>query len=215
MTDVPSKKAMTSQFLTVLPPEIRNYIYELVFRCSFMARMESRYLFIEPSTGSEGSFYEIIYRGRVLALLLVNHQVSQEACACFYPKTEFAGEALALKQFLIGIGTYRRNMIRTLHLHIDLYYYGFDDVLRLLLTMQGLWTLMVRISGFRVADQLQNLIDRGILMLTGKFDVRVYAWSSLTYESVTQIEQGFDIWTRKVVWSNAKGDSEWKVHGTD
>ena len=64
----------------------------------------------------------------LLAILFVNHQISDEAAAYFYGKTMFDGGCRAVPAFIKGVGARRRDLIRNVAImQIDLLALPFDN----------------------------------------------------------------------------------------
>ena len=113
---------------TDLPRENRDMIYKMVFGCICV---HPNYRYEEPVADDkhnrkrlyvqrcliEEQQPEHAFPNELLALFLVNRQISAEAILVFYEKTLFTGTKHSddgLLSFIRGSGSHRVNMIRTL-----------------------------------------------------------------------------------------------------
>ena len=172
---------MSPNFLT-LPFEVRYEIYSHVFD----------YDSIWPHVGSDGrrllfhgqrrpkyidSYYALFDPKSLLALLEVNHAISDEAAAYFYGNIGFNGTWHAIAAFIKGIGARRRDLIRNVKIFAPTsqgFQFDKDDTLELLGALPKLRTARITAS---VPDfmRLQNqLIQGGISEIAGRFDICVH-----------------------------------------
>lgn len=103
---------------TTLPLEIRNEIYSHIFKCDYISMIESarkRWLLV-PQSKPRNGFYNVSYPQATLALLCVDHQISDKAATYFYANTRFEGEWSQIAAFVKGIAARRRDMIRSLEI---------------------------------------------------------------------------------------------------
>ena len=170
---------MSPTFVT-LPFEVRNEIYSHVFDYDpitpYVGRNGKRLLFYRLR-GHSHDFYAMSDPKSFLALLEVNHEISNEAAAYFYGNMIFRGKWHQITAFIKGIGARRRDMIRTVEIKHPAstgFQFDKDDTLELLGALPKLRT--ARITAY-VPDftRLQNqLIQGGILEIAGKFDICVH-----------------------------------------
>ena len=188
---------------TSLPPELRNEIYSHVFNYG------SNTLWV----GNGGRFYKTMYDTKYLrqplALLAVNHQISDEAAACFYGKIRFRGEWPLMADFLQGIGAWRRDMIRSVS--IWSLYDGLDaagEVFELLSALPSLRIVRIDAAAEDFTGLQNILIQGGILKLVGKVAIDVHN----TYNKVALIDLPpgvLPLYTDRYVWSCARGTTQW------
>ena len=190
-----------------LPLEIRNQIYCDVYASDIIypSAKENglRYLFTDSRRGNYNRKLPSL-ASEVLALLLVNRQMLEEAAAIFYRKSQFQGHALEMSQFIKGIGRTRANLLTNLvlsHRDNQILKHG---LLKCLLPLEGL--KVVHLESWRHDfDGLKDeLVRAGIMDLTGKFNIDVsneylcdkegddYAYERISYS-----------------WSCEKGATEW------
>lgn len=211
-----------SPSFTTLPLEIRHKIYGVVFNCqsilptSSVLLERSKALCSELSSKVNDGFYCKEYPQIVLALLLVNRQISDEAALYFYGKTTFRAELWHMIRFLKGVGIRRRNIIRRVEIVHEQQLRntpGEQKIFDLLCTMDSLQ--MIRLELFERLDFVvlqQLLIDFGILQLTGRADISVHH----TYQKSTMVQESSEdepiraLVRYSYVWSCAKDATEWK-----
>ena len=197
-----------------VPLEIRNQIYCYVYACDIVYPMTKpnglRCLYMDihkafPGSSLQKELFPSPSASKVLALLLVNHQILEEAAAIFYRRNQFQGNALEMSRFIKGIGRVRANLLTNLVLlHTELALE--NDLLKCLLPLEGL--KMVHLNSWnKNFDGLKDsLVRAGILDLTGKFNIEVLnvsfkhreAGDGVRYQEISH------------VWSCEKGDTEWK-----
>ena len=210
-----------SPSFTTLPLEIRHKIYGDVFNYQHISPTGSlsfggtKYAvrhFQLPckATYSEGN------PNKVLALLLVNRQISDEAALYFYGNTKFNAELQNMIWFLEGVGTRRRNIIRRVEI-VYLECLGRSrcgqKIFDLLSTMHSL-----QIIHFEVFEllgpplQQQLLIGSGVFKPTGRADISVHHeyHKSIMVQESPQAEPIDALITYHHVWSCAKDTTEWK-----
>ena len=203
---------MSPNFVT-LPLEVRNEIYSHVFDYDpitpYIGRNGKRLLF-HRLRGHSDDFYAISDPKSFLALLEVNHKISNEAAAYFYGNMIFRGKWPQITAFIKGIGTRRRDMIRTVeikHLALTDFQFDKDDTLELLGALPKLRTAHITTS-VRDFRRLQNqLIQGGILEIAGKFDICVHN----TYEGIIRscAERTERRFRDEHFWSCAKNTTQW------
>lgn len=198
---------MGKDMIFSLPLEIRYQIYCYVFPSAI----------VYPTTEKHGSrhIHTDSYRGglfvksfplasEVLALLLVNRQILEEAAPIFYRKSHFRGNALEMSRFIKGIGRIRANMLTNLELQNNFNLVSVHNFLKFLLPLEGL--KMVRLTFWRHNfDGLKDeLVMAGILDFTGKFNIEVYnEWVYKELDTDRPPEQ------ISYLWSCEKGATEW------
>lgn len=211
------KRQMSPSFI-ILPLEVRNEIYSHVFGYDYIAPFSpdtGKLLLLNPPPQSTDGFYRKSDPQQILAILCVNHQISDEAAAYFYGKTTFRGGQVAVNAFIKGVGARRRDMIRSVAIsHRDLLASPFDngETFELLSRLPSLRKLRVSTS---VHDftQLQNeLIRCGILKLAGTVDITVYNTYGKTTlsNSAPPVEQ---MCLDRYVWRCARGTTQWTGGG--
>ena len=117
-----------------LPPELRTQVYSNVFdyksinvrtvhgekRFVWTSFPDLEHHFFHTSFPDlEHHFFHTSAPNKVLALLLVNHQISDEAAPYFYAKTKFSGLPGELIDFVNYIGSRRRSMIKKIKIVSD------------------------------------------------------------------------------------------------
>ena len=194
-----------------VPLEIRNQIYCYVYACDIVYPTTKKnglrclYMDIKPFPG--GGFHRELSpsASEVLALLLVNRQMLEEAAAIFYRRNQFLGNAFEMSRFIKGIGRTRANLLTNLVFSHTEELILEHDLLKCLLPLQGL--KMVHLNSWdKNFDGLKDsLVRAGILDLTGKFNIEV---SNVWFKH----EAGDRARYQKIshVWSCEKGASEWK-----
>ena len=202
---------------TTLPLEVRNEIYGHLF-C---------YDSITPLSSKTGKLLHLNNRPRLapdfllhipsdpqnfLALLSVNHQISDEAADFFYYKTTFHGKWHEIVAFVKGIGARRGNMIRSMEIsHPNWYAFIFDkdeDLEMLSGLLPNLRTLHIAASAPDFTRLQNELIQGGILKIAGKLDIGVCnTWSDeMLSGSEPRVRQ---IYRHRHVWRCDKGTTQW------
>lgn len=212
---------MSPSFIS-LPLEIRHEIYGDVFSCQSilstgsMLLGRSKALCFESSSRVNDGFYCKELPQKVLALLLVNRQISDEAAVYFYGKTTFRAELWHMIRFLRGVGTRRRKIIKRVNIIHEQQLrdtLGEQKIFDLLCTMESLQTIRLErfeLLDFRLLQQL--LIGFGISNLTGRADISVhhtYQKSTIVQES-SEDERILALVRYTHIWSCAKDATEWK-----
>ena len=204
---------MSSRF-TTLPLEIRSEIYSHVFRYDSIMPLSyhtEKRLLLSPLPQRTDGFCGKFDPQHILAILYVNHQISDEAVAHLYGKTTFRGEWGMITAFVKGIGARRRDIIRSVAIsEPDLLASPFDDgdTFELLRRLPSLRKFRVSTS---VGDftQLQNeLVRRGILELAGTVDITVrntYGETTLSSSTPPVRQMYLDTY----VWRCARGTTQW------
>lgn len=206
---------------TTLPLEVRNQIYGGVFSCisrhptSPVTPRPIKSCF-DPVPDRNDALNCKGYAQEVLALLLVNRQISDESAMYFYAKTTFRAEEWHMIHFLRGVGSRRRNSITSMEIVYD---WLLEDapieqsIFDLLCTMHSLRTVRCECSEQLDFPLLQRfLIHSGILQLTGKANISVH--NIYDHETMVQ-ESSDDAPIRSLVrdlhvWSCAEDATEWK-----
>lgn len=175
---------MTLRTFFDLPREIRDKIYGYVFECDAVSpfvkftRNQRRKRLVFNYAVRRGQRFLPSYRPNdVLALLLVNRQLSTEAAPCFYGNTTFSGTLDNMCFFLEGIGHQRRNMVRTINLPPQLCSAGKAAHLRLydlLITLQRLRTVQISFSSPDMGTVRRALLTTGVCRLIGIVDFVLY-----------------------------------------
>ena len=102
---------------------------------------------VVPQLKPRDGFYNVSNPQATLALLCVDHQISDEAATYFYTNTRSEGEWSQIAALVKGIGARRRDMIRSLEIsHPYSMAFGSDgaEILELLSALASL--RMVRIA---------------------------------------------------------------------
>ena len=205
-----------SNFLSMLPLEIRMEIYDLILP----------WIIIEPtyeSKSSRGRSRLLLTRPlianiarRRLALLLVNRQISREAATCFYGKYGFTADSVQMNAFLGAIGSSRRDLITSLDITIkensgrrtssETDERNRFRVVSILTHMHDLRTVNINVGSIALEEAKPRLIEAGLLHSTGKFDICVYDTKCVPIGRVTSEYQVKD------TWSCEKDDTEWKYN---
>lgn len=205
-----------SQIFTTLPLEVRNEIYSHVFHYDSITPKNNNtgkllHLNTRPELDDTFLLYKTSDPQKFLALLCVNHQISDEAAAFFYGKTNFHGEWHEVAAFIKGIGAHRRDMIRSVEISHPVWLafaFDKDENFELLSGLPNLRRVRIAAS---VPDftHLQNeLIRGGILELAGKFDIGVYnTCNERKLSDATPPVSQF--YTDRYVWSCARGTTQW------
>ena len=205
---------MSSTF-TTLPLEVRNEIYSHVFGYDSIMLSSSdtgKHLLLFPSPQKTDGFYGKSDPQRILAILYVNHQISNEAAAYFYGKTTFRiGEWGAVTAFIKGIGARRRDMVKSVTI-------SYPNLLALRVDNGETFELLSRLPGLRKVrvstsvqnfTQLQNDLTRGgILEFAGEVEIAVYNTHGDTkvINSTPCVKQ---LYNDKYVWRCARGTTQW------
>ena len=193
-----------------LPLEIRNQIYCYVYACTLIKPRNMvggrPCLSLYPPSRSNNGFHGELPPSEVLALLLVNRQMLNEAAAIFYGKTQFQHEAFQMQRFIKGIGRIRANLLRNLvlsHTHGTILKH---EVLKCLLTLEGLKRILLK-SYVENFDDLKNeLVRAGILDFTGRVTISVWnLWRN--WKKIEDRKRYTKIYH---FWSCEKGATEWK-----
>lgn len=151
-------------------------IHSHVFKCDYISMIEStrkRWLLVSHRNG----FYNVSYPQATLALLCVDHQISDEAATYFYANTRFEGEWSQIAAFVKGIAARRRDMIRSLEIsHPYPTAFGSEgaEVLELLSALANLRIVRIAASKPDWTRLQTELIRGGTLNLAGKFDITVH-----------------------------------------
>lgn len=175
-----------SPTFTTLPWEVRNEIYGYVFNYDNVTIRT-----VKPSTTKlwllnlppkrTGGFHGISTPQITLPLLHVNHQIYKEAAAYFYHKMLFRGTWSELGPFIKGIGTYRRNMIKSVEISdtdSTISVYKHNEAFQLLSGLPSLRRLRVAIDGI----EFFNLVTRpkkppgpqGLSKFTTSVEIRIF-----------------------------------------
>jgi hypothetical protein len=181
-----------------LPREIRDQIYRYVFECDAVSpcaktsnnRPRKRLVFNRTVRRGQ-RFLPSYCPNDVLALLLVNRQISTEAALSFYGNTSFSGTLDDMYFFLKGIGPQRRNMVRTINLPPQLYSAEKAAHLRLynlLLTLQSLRRVQISFSTPDMSIVRKALLNTGVCRLMGIVDFVLYNF----FES-KMVDQNFNM----------------------
>jgi len=162
----------------MLPFELREMIYDSVYTCKHVETRiwDRKYLLFE------GPHQNHVEPETFLALLLVNHQVSEQAAVNFFGKRTFGGQIQTLLVFLQGIGPRRRALLRSVVCR-DAFVPLFLPNIKISCTPRSLFGLLgttnvsrfehfTRSEGFDEARK--KLIDAGIMQLSGRIEVVVH-----------------------------------------
>ena len=189
---------MTSNFCTMLPLELRQDIYELVFRNSFISPQPSRYDCLSIIRRRAGGFRRR-KASEALALLFVNRQISSEAWPFFFSKTKFKCIHGMIFKWLKGLGPITKSLITTLEVTIETLDVADVDVLS---TMPSLRTVNILMSGF--FDDEDESVDNFTKHFEspGRYDVCIY---NLCLKGPPSLTVG--VWQS---WSRAKGHTAWE-----
>lgn len=200
---------MSPTFIT-LPLEVRNMIYGYVFDYDFVTPHVGKKgmpRFLHP-TGCSDGFYFLCDPQNTLALLSLNRQISDEAAPCFYGMVKFRGKCRQIAAFIEGVGTRRRDMIRSVEISHPVslepgFHFDNGKTFELLGALPSLRTVRI-VSSVRDFTRLQlELIRIGILNLAGKCDVVV---EDTFYD---RIPSSVDCYRNEYVWRCAKGTTQW------
>lgn len=180
-----------------LPQEIRDEIYGYVFECDTVSpcakntNNQLRKRLVVNHTIHRGQRFLPSYRPNdVLALLLVNRQISTEAAQCFYGNTSFSGTVDNVYLFLKGIGPERRNMVRTIILPPQLCSIERTAHLRLcdlLITLKSLRTVQLSFSSPDMSAVRKALFNTGVCRLMGNVD-----WVLYNFFEGKMVDQNFN-----------------------
>lgn len=203
-----------SPTFTTLPLEIRNQIYSHVFDFDrirpFVGNLRERWLFQSLPKPSEHIYLKNDAQ-RILALLFVNHQISDEAASYFYGKTKFRGDWREVADFVKGIGARRRDLVRSVeisHRSWQAFVFENDESFDLLGGLANLRTVRITASALEFTH-LKNKLSQGrILELVGKIDISVYdsCFIKKLSDSTPPVEQCYG---DSYLWSWAKDTTQW------
>ena len=194
---------MSSRFLSKLPAEIRDQIYDLVFERDYgdyVILGESYY--VDPWPGPAWT-----PRHR-MSLLRVNHQIAQEAESRFYNKIEIFGDIHYFDSFLQNIGARRRRLITTIGVrflslcdpHLE------SRLFSLVETMQKLKVLSISVpcaDRHEFEKRQRLLLETGLKHFLGKYDISVY-------DLVAREKHPARRFSTTDIWGCAKGGTDWK-----
>ena len=192
---------------TTLPREIRNEIYSNIFGCAFYmldVLSSGKFLTLNPHSQEWVHKYHLADPQIVLALLSVNHQISDEVAPLFYGKQTLRTNWCDILPFLKGIGPRRRGLITSVHI----FGWGYDEMRQdcretfdLLDGITDLRTVRIESGGLNLARYQSELIEFGILKLAGKVDIGVYNNFYKSRACGRHLEG--------CVWSCTRGSTEW------
>ena len=222
---------MASSTFLELPREIRDQIYEWAFfpDCVYITPIfQATYQNPDDSSRLLKKGFSVSCEARtpktlvipwaqdVLGLMLVNNQISAEAAASFYGKFIFRGRPSShgvLSSFIIGIGPFRRNLIKRIEL---------DDrsepirqsilfevkILDLLSMLENLRSLTIETSIPRVLQE--SLILGRIRKLTGRVEILVR--NTLESKARHPLEHVFSFINLRIsTWTCAVGQTRWET----
>ncbi len=171
-----------------LPREIRDKIYECILEYDAVGPYENcsingarKRMIVNPAILRGQTFLPSYRPNDVLAILLVNRQISTEAASCFYGNTTLSDTYNTMFPFLKGIGSQHMNMVRTVELlpaacnyetaaHLRLY--------KLLITLQSPRIVHIIFSVPDSGTMLKAIYNTGIFKLIGVVDLVVYNFES-------------------------------------
>ena len=199
-----------SPTLTTLPLELRNEIYSHVFNYEDIVVNDRHLLLYKTSNLYDHDFFTKFDPQRILALLYINHQVSDEAAAYFYAKTNFCGQWPEIASFVKGIGARRRDLIRSVHISqpsgIKSLFNG-DIIVELLSGLPNLRKVCILTSGSDFTPLQNELVQGGISKTAEKWDTEIHnlRFGTKRCDSPT-IFQGY---TDKYVWRYVRVSAQW------
>ncbi|CAD6592422.1 MAG: hypothetical protein ASARMPREDX12_006079 [Alectoria sarmentosa] len=206
-----------SPAFTTLPLEIRNQIYSHVFdfdriRPVVEGDFRKRLLFHSlPKLRPSEDVYLKNDAQHILALLFVNHQISDEAASHFYGKTKFCGYWREVADFVNGIGARRRNLVRSVEIsHPSWLAFDFknNDFFELLGGLANLRMVRITASVLDFTHLKNEFIQGRILELAGKVDISVYSSCCINKPSDSTPPVG-QYYKDSYLWSCAKDTTQW------
>ena len=184
--------------ILLMPLELRNQIYSYVYDCKYATPVTTR------ENGSRLFWTDHFYESITLTLLLVNRQISEEAAAIFYSKTNFKGNMDLILSFIKGIGATKANLLT----QIEICHWAPSpkpDLFRQLLPLKGLKVLrLVQPCKGNIEAFKQEFANAGILEPTGRIDIEIrMMWTNCPADDRLNAHN-------ICVWNWKKGEAEWK-----
>ena len=202
--------------LTQLPLEVRNRIYDFVFPWEKVVPKISptKCRSLGPETSSWGAAQD---PNKILALLLVDHQISAEYTTDFYSKHTFTGQPSDLVAFLQGIGD-RRNLVRAVEVQEAeifteaLYKQSMPFLSRILSELPVLRSLKLNMSKANFKPAQSTLSHFGISQLANRVTIKIRnSYSMPLVKRGSRYDRRINVWTRAadgLSWEHERGTEE-------
>ena len=200
--------------LTQLPREVRERIYDFVFHWEKVVPKitTTKRKTLGPETSSWGAAKD---PNEILALLLVNHQISAEYKMNFYSHHTITGQPSDLISFLKGIGT-RHGLVRAVEVQEaeifteTLYKQSMPLLVRTLSELSSLRSIKLKMSKVTFEAAQLQLRQYGITQVGKRVTITIHNTSSVLRRdpSVSRYEQSFD--RRIDMWTRPAGEEDWQ-----